>query len=291
MTEQQSASGWSGFGRRRQRLSDAETERRMLETAAAEVARLGLTVSLEHIRLEDVIREAGVSRSTVYRRWPQKEMFLGDLLLELARASAPLSSLGGGEAAEIVRSTVVAHRDWLTSIDGRQRLLAELVRKLVDQEFRRILASNEWRTYYALTVTFISLPEGELRQEVQQALASSERTFIAGIVQSMLLVADMLGLRLRSGIDLSYEDVAHVTNALGRGLFIKALVSPELATHTVKGELFGVKAEWSLSALGLFSVVSTWFEPDPDIVWDDARIEPLLQRLESLDDLVEGTPR
>lgn len=261
----------------------------MLETAAAAVARLGLTVSLEHIRLEDVIREAGVSRSTVYRRWPLKEMFLGDLLLELAHASAPLSSLGTREANEIVRRTVGGHRDWLRSAGGRQRLIAELLRELAQQDFLRVRASNEWQTYLALTVTFSSLPEGELRQEVQRALASSDRAFINGRAQSVQAVAEMFGLRLRSGVQLSYEDIAHLINASARGLLIKALSWPDLATHHVEGTLFGETEEWSLPALGLFSVASTLLEPDPAVVWDDARIEALWRRLASTDDLLAAT--
>lgn len=247
----------------------------------AAVARLGLTVSLEHIRLEDVIREAGVSRSTVYRRWPQKDMFLGDLLLELARTSIPLSSLGGGEAAEIVRRTVIEHLDWLRSAEGRQRLLAGLVRNLAQWDVQRIRTSNEWRTYFALTVTFISLPEGDLRQQVQRALASSEQKFIDGLAQRTRVVAQMFGLRLRSGMHLSYGGVAYLSNASGRGLIFQTLASPDLAAHTVEGELFGDQEEWSLPALGLWSVVETWLEPDPDVVWDDARIEAVRRQVES----------
>ena len=44
----------------------------------------GLTVSLDHISLEQLIRDADVSRSTVYRRWPHKDLFFSDLVRELA---------------------------------------------------------------------------------------------------------------------------------------------------------------------------------------------------------------
>lgn len=279
----------SQIGKRRPRLSDEETERRMLETAAAAVAEAGLTVSLEHIRLEDVIREAGVSRSTAYRRWPQKDMFLGDLLLELARARAPLSSLGGREANETVRHTVLEHLDWLVDAEGRQRLLAELLRDLAEGDTGRVRASREWRTYLALTASFVSLPDGELREQVQEALAVSERAFNDGIVRSAKALADLFGLQLRSGIAMTWEDLGHLINAMGRGLVIKTLASSDLASRRIVGEVFGSGEEWSLPALGLFGVVSTWLEPDPEVVWDRARIEALRHRLESGDGVFEGT--
>ncbi|MFI5588421.1 hypothetical protein ACIA5G_25440 [Amycolatopsis sp. NPDC051758] len=48
----------TGLGRRRSRLSEHETAERMLEAAMAMVGRTGLTVSLDHLRFEDIIREA-----------------------------------------------------------------------------------------------------------------------------------------------------------------------------------------------------------------------------------------
>ena len=55
----------------------------MLESAAAMVNQAGLTVSLDHLSFEDLIRDARVSRSAVYRRWPYKDLFFSDLLKEL----------------------------------------------------------------------------------------------------------------------------------------------------------------------------------------------------------------
>ena len=75
----------TGLGRRGRRLPDRETERRMLQAAMAMVHRTGLTVSLDHISFEDVIRDADVSRSSVYRRWPYKDLFFSDLVRELAK--------------------------------------------------------------------------------------------------------------------------------------------------------------------------------------------------------------
>src|ERR1700734_4348659 len=79
----------TGLARRGRRLSDRETEERMLRAALAMVKRDGLTVSLDHISFEDVIRDADVSRSAVYRRWPYKDLFVSDLVKQLALDAAP----------------------------------------------------------------------------------------------------------------------------------------------------------------------------------------------------------
>jgi AcrR family transcriptional regulator len=74
----------TGLARWGRRLSDHDTEQRMLKAAVAMVNRTGLTVSLDHISFEDVIRDADVSCSAVYRRWPYKDLFFSDLVKELA---------------------------------------------------------------------------------------------------------------------------------------------------------------------------------------------------------------
>ena len=79
----------TGFARRSRRLSDHETEQRVLHAAMALVNRTGLTVSLDHLSFEDIIRDADVARSAVYRRWPYKDLFFSDLVKELAKNATP----------------------------------------------------------------------------------------------------------------------------------------------------------------------------------------------------------
>lgn len=278
----------AGIGRARPRLTDKETERRMLETAARALSRTGLTVSLDHIRLEDVIREAGVSRSTAYRRWPSKDQFLGDLLLELAHASKPMATTGTAEASAAIRDVLLAHLDLLGEDGGRQRLAAEVIRQTAPLDLRRILAAPEWHTYLALTATASSLPAGELRDRVRAALAESEQTFTAGIAHSHRVVAGLLGLRQREGSSLTFEVLAHLVNATMRGFVIKAMVSPGLADQTVPGPLHGVAGPWSLPAAGMADVVLSHVEPDPGVVWDRTALDGLRDRLRRGGDLLAG---
>jgi AcrR family transcriptional regulator len=268
--------GTSSLGRpRRTRISDQETERRMLATAAEAVAEAGLAVSLDHIRLEDVIREAGVSRSAAYRKWPTKDAFLGDLLLELARGQAPMAALGTDEANAAIRRILTERLDELDTIEGRRHAVAALVRETADHEFRRITTSPQWRTYLALTATFAGLPEGELRDKVGEALATSERTLTEGVARSHHAVARLLGLRPSQ---IAIEDLAHLVNAQMRGMVVKALVQPELAERTSRI----ADEDWSLVAVGMAALVLAFLEPDPD--WDVARLrEALRNETEILD--------
>ena len=99
----------SGLGRRARRLSDQETERRMLAAAVAMVQRTGLTVSLDHISFEDVIRDADVARSAVYRRWPYKDLFFSDLVKELAKEAIPPTIISDDyELTRLARSSGVS---------------------------------------------------------------------------------------------------------------------------------------------------------------------------------------
>lgn len=278
--------GASAIGRRRPRLTDEQTEKRMLATAAQALSREGLTVSLDHIRLEDVIREADVSRSTAYRRWPNKDLFLGDLLLELARASEPMAMTGTQEASDAISAEVLAHLDLLTLPQGRLQLAAEVLRKVGVADFRRVIATPQWRTYLALTVSAVSMAEGPLRSQVVETLAASERAFIEGIVRSHRIGHRLLGLRIRPETGLDYTALAQFANSAMRGLVSQAMVRPDLADDEFDGEFFGVRDRWSLPAL--VSVAGLNFlEPDPDVTWDQARIEALRTRLESGDNLLE----
>src|SRR5689334_8435525 len=75
----------TGLARRSRRLSEQETRDRMMRAALEMTNRAGLSVSLDHISFEDVIRDADVARSTAYRHWPHKDLFFSDLIIELAQ--------------------------------------------------------------------------------------------------------------------------------------------------------------------------------------------------------------
>lgn len=65
------------------------------------------------------------------------------------------------------------------------------------------------------------------------------------------------------------------------GLIIMALPTPEVAEHRAHGSPFGAarEDEWSLPAMGLASIASSFLEPDPAVEWDAERIASVRQAL------------
>jgi AcrR family transcriptional regulator len=260
----------TGLARRGRRLSDHETEQRMLRTAVTMVRRDGLTVSLDNISLEDVIRDADVSRSAVYRRWPYKDLFISDLVKELAKNATP--EIVDGEL-ELMRRILAGHQDRLGTPELRHGLMVELFRQLALFDFETMYSSPGWRTYLALHATFLSLADGTLRDQVQAALAESERTQNERVARAWQELTAIFGYRLRPGSGVTFETLATLLGATLNGLIVKALATPGVAGHRVLAHPFGAvtEQEWSMPGLGLGGIAAAFLEPDPEVEWDEQR--------------------
>ena len=271
----------TGLARRGRRLSDQETEQRMLRAAVAMVSRTGLTVSLDHISFEDIMRDAGVSRSAVYRRWPYKDLFFSDLVRQLARDATPAIV---EDELELMRQIAVSRPDWLETPELRHRLLLELFRQLSLLDFQAMLGSPGWRTYLALHATFMSLADGDLRDQVQAALNQSEQAHNARIAQAWRQLTALFGYRLRPESGITFEALATLLSATMRGLVVMALSAPDVAGQRIEARPFGADARgrWSLPALGLAGLASAFLEPDPAVEWDAGRIAAVRQALATL---------
>jgi AcrR family transcriptional regulator len=268
----------TGLARRERRLSDHETERRMLNAALAVVGRSGLTVSLDHLSFEDIIRDADVSRSAVYRRWPYKDLFFSDLVKQLALDAAP-----GVVADELklMKEIAASRADWLETPELRQRLLLEIFRQVSLVNFQAMRDSAGWRTYIALHATFMSLADGTLRDQVRAALESSELARNGRMAQAWRQLTTLAGGRLRPGSGITFETMATLLTATMRGMVVTALSLPDVGNGRITASPFGAAepGEWSLPALGLAGLAWACLEPDPEITWDAERIASVRQAL------------
>ena len=274
----------TGVSSRRHRLSDDETQRRMLEAALATVHQTGLTVSLDHLSFENAIRDARVSRSAVYRRWPYKDLFFSDLLKELAHAATPAAISSAAAFVPEVRRVALEHLDWLDTAQGRDQLALELMRQGALHDFEMMYGSTEWRTYLALHATFLSVADDDLRRDLQVALAESEGDFIRRLADSWRRLCGLLGFRLRPELDATFETFASLISATLRGQVLMALSTPDIATRRMQSRPFGAAevAEWSQPALALTSLALAYLEADPAIDWTAERLAGVRDAFETL---------
>jgi AcrR family transcriptional regulator len=253
----------------------------MLRAAAAMVHRAGLTVSLDHISFEDVIRDADVSRSAAYRRWPYKDLFYGDLIEELAKESLPPGIVRAEYA--LIQQTVGEFPGELDTPGQRHELLTELLRRLALLDFQALAGSPEWQTYIALQAAFGSLADAERRDRVRAALAASEQQRRARVAAAWELLATLFGYRIRPETGATFDTLVTLVDATLRGLVIMAQPVPEIAASPVSASPFGATTarEWSLPALGAASIATAFLEPDPAIKWDGERVARVRQLLNS----------
>lgn len=278
----------TGAARRRKRMSDADTRQRMLDTAVQLITQRGMSVSLEHLSFEEIIQAAGVARTSVYRRWPYKDLFFSDVLVELARATA----LGSGYAevsqqlADRLEALLPRPRDVDDERDRRD-VTIELLRVASLADFEAVYTSQQWRTYIALHATHLGLPDGDLRREVGRALAASDRRFTEARAANLRLLAGLAGYRVATDVGGETDGFALLSLAIGAamtGLVIKALTAPALVTDRRRLAPFGTSwhAEWSEPALVLAHLMLSHLEPVPGAPWGDNQIRRMITELRAL---------
>jgi AcrR family transcriptional regulator len=251
-------------------LSKQETERRVFDAARDALVRGGLTVNLDHINLEDLIEEAGVSRSAVYRRWPHEDVFLGDLIKELARTAVP--SIDEEEIAAI-EQVLAEQAAPLATPEDRDHLVADAIRQLGLMYFEMHYQSAGWRTYLALNALCVSVGDDDMPAQVRAALAESEQAHILASAKVLEMLAGLVGYRLRPEKAASFDTAAILMSAAVRGVTMMATSDPALAAQRLQSAPFWSpdRAGWSLPAMALGSIVFALLEPDPEIEWGAER--------------------
>jgi hypothetical protein len=268
---------------RRPRLSAEEVQTRMLQAGCKRVMDRGLDVSLETLSLEDLIQVARVPRSAVYRKWPYKDDFIGDLLCYVA---GPDGHLAGDNAfdqqtIDVVRKIIADNRHLLGTKGGRLALLREVVRLGAGQNYRAQL-SPRMRMHTALMAAVGSSENLGARSNIAAAVEETEAMARNAINELILYVMTTLGLKMRDSTS-TVEQLQAAGAALIQGLAMRHDVaeaaadqwrntheagvrSPDQVTDTpiIRPGLDGQPAEWTLAAIAYLGVVDSFVEPDPD---------------------------
>ncbi len=260
----------------------------MLDAGLSFVAAQGLSLSLEHLQMEELIQVAGVSRTSSYRRWPTKSLFAADLLVRIAQATDLSGDVPGlPQALEEIPAEVLAHLD---TREGRHDAAVEVMRVVMDTDFAAMLESTEWRAYIALRAAFIGVLDGELRARVADALIETERRFTERRAQTFRALTELLGYRLRDPRTATWAQLSLTLNAVATGMLIHAYSDPATVTPAAELAAFGSSrtSAWSPATHAEAGVILGAIEPDPAIEWNPERVATLREQLAEAASTLDG---
>lgn len=260
----------SGASPRRPRLALEETRRRVLERAVDRVFDGDGGNGLEHVRLEDAVRDADVSRTAAYRCWPQREDFVVDVLAALADQALPIASTRGARATAVVRRAVGDDAAVVRTVHGRRAALLRAVRASADDDLRADRDEDRrWRLYLTLALAVPTLPDGPQRSRVVEAVDRAERAVRTRLAANYRRLFELFGFTSTVG----YDELAAIGLALMRG-------------YVVGGQ---AGAGTGAPGLGYALLADGAATPSDTDEWDEARGRRLLAEL-AAPDVFDGTP-
>ena len=266
---------------RPERVPAEEVRRRMLEAGRELAIESGAALTIEHLRVEEIIQRARVPRSSAYRMWPYREEYIDDLLCYLAGAGNWFNDrpVFDPETFTVLKQVVEDNRELIGSAEGRRAELCEIVRLTVAQNYAALTESGTWRLHMALSATLGSTRSGEARQKIAAALEESQRVSRDSLVAVFGFLAGELGLRMRHPA----ATIEHMQ--LAGGLLVQSVALRNVQVRAAAGDddsgeaalvdtllnvplpgpgLHGRPAEWTLAAYAYMGVVDAFIELDPD---------------------------
>ena len=272
---------------RPERVPAEEVKQRMLEAGRELAEQAGAALTIEHLRLEEVIQRARVPRSSVYRLWPYREEYIDDLLCHLAGGGSWFSDrpvVDPGTFTD-VKQILGENAALLGTLEGRRTLLCEITRITITRNYTGLTESPRWRLHMALVATLGSTRSGEARKRIAAALEESQRRSRETIVAVFVQLAGLVGLRPRDPA-YTFDHMALVGGLLVQCLALRnvqiqaaagAPEGPGLAsasdTALVNGllndpipgpGLHGEPDKWSLASFAFLGVLDAFMELDPD---------------------------
>jgi AcrR family transcriptional regulator len=270
---------------RPERVPAEEVRQRMLDAGRELALESGAALTVEHLRLEEVIQRARVPRSSVYRLWPYKDDYIDDLLCYLAGPGSWFTDrvVFDPETFAVIDRVLTDNKLMLATTTGRRALLCEVVRLATARNYEALSESQGWRLHAALIATLGSTRSGVSRERIAASLEEAHTRsrnsmvgmfgYLAGVIglrmrdpartaEHMMLVGGLLvqSLALRNvqvqvAVDVPVPDAVHVDNMLNL---------------PVPGPgLDGQPAQWSLAAFAYLAIVDAFAELDPDFVPPD----------------------
>ena len=234
------------------RRTGEETRALLLRVGMQMLLERGVSAGVQHIRLQDVLRRAGLTTGAAYRLWADQTDYQRDLAVAMvqlrltsptdyARAAVEGLIAQGAPGDDVIRAAADAHLR-SASLDAEDPADAR--------------DAQSFLIALALRTTADTWPE------LKEASRERHRESTAAFAEFYTLLMDAYGLRMKA--PLTIEDFAEAMAAMGEGFAMRALEGVPLRAHDA-GEGDEIPAgRWSLFALGVRGLVNEFMVPIDD---------------------------
>lgn len=231
------------------RRTGDETRALLLRVGMQSLLERGVSAGVQHIRLQDVLRRAGLTTGAAYRLWADQSDYQRDLAVAMVRlrlsdpveyARSAVSELiaAGASGDDVIRAAAEAHvrtaaidlEDPADAVDAQQFLIS-----------------------LALRTTARTWPE------LRDASLARHRESITAFAEFYAYLMETYGLRMRS--PLTVTDFTEAMAAMGEGFAVRAM---EGIAHPRYAATDGDEipaGDWTLFALGVRALVNEFMMP------------------------------
>ncbi|KAF2413898.1 hypothetical protein B1729_07495 [Microbacterium sp. B35-04] len=231
----------------------------MLEVAVARVKAEGLQLDYANIELEDLIRAAGVPRSTVFRIWPDRAAFVADLVRALFEADPGFETGFDAETLGFIEHAVTGGAEAASSPEEQQAALREVLRATVAHNMAAVEDTVAWRVYRTMSAALSSgdaVPGGD---EIRALLSEIVGRYLDRMAELYRVLNAAFGLRMRSGLD--ERDLAIAVMATIDGMGDHRRINPVMidGPRTVSLGVEGPR-DWHLAGIAISGIHTAFTE-------------------------------
>ncbi|MGV9193794.1 hypothetical protein ACQ143_05580 [Microbacterium sp. MC2] len=232
------------------RRTGEETRALLLRVGVQMLLERGVSAGVQHIRLQDVLRRAGLTTGAAYRLWADQTDYQRDLAVTMVRLrlSGPADY-----ARDAVRELIESGAPGDDVI--RAAALAHVRTAALDQE-----DPDDARDAQQFLVSLALRTTADTWPELREASRERHRESIDAFAEFYGSLMEAYGMRMKSG--LTILDFTEAMAAMGEGFAVRAVEGIDHPTYTFSAEDEAPTGEWTLFALGVRALVNEFMTSD-----------------------------
>lgn len=231
------------------RRTGADTRALLLETGMEMLLQRGISAGVGHIRLQEVVRRAGLTTGAAYRLWADQDDFHRDLSVALARRRHDRPVDGTLGAIEQVLATGA-------SLDEVIRLAAATHVRSFDGE----AGVGESRSSRLFLIALALRATSQTWTELKDASTDRHTESVDAFAQLYGRLMQAYGYRMRTPYVI--QDFAVAMAALGEGFALHAIEGLQHPVRTIDPGQEGPPGEWTLFGICVRGLIAEFMTVD-----------------------------